>query len=225
MGRNAPLISTSMWKMILGQSTMQMIVTFILHFAGTKLFFEHKPTSHQKEQINSLTFNTFVWLQICKLIVTRKLDEGDGLTTIKSRLTKANLNFFQDFFRNWYFIGILVMISVFQIVIMFVGGASFSVVRQTGAMWATAILCGVLAFPLGLIIRIVPDVWVERVFPTRLFNMLLKFMRFEPVVKNLKTLFKRAKRDPRSKKGKGKSSDDVESVGAVQVGSSGDIPM
>ncbi|GMF05149.1 unnamed protein product [Ambrosiozyma monospora] len=117
------------------------------------------------------------------------------------------------------------MISVFQIVIMFVGGASFSVVRQTGAMWATAILCGVLAFPLGLIIRIVPDVWVERVFPTRLFNMLLKFMRFEPVVKNLKTLFKRAKRDPRSKKGKGKSSDDVESVGAVQVGSSGDIPM
>ncbi|GMF01146.1 unnamed protein product [Ambrosiozyma monospora] len=33
MGRNAPLISTSMWKMILGQSTMQMIVTFILHFA------------------------------------------------------------------------------------------------------------------------------------------------------------------------------------------------
>ena len=37
-GRTAPLISTSMWKMIIGQSMTQLIITFILHFAGKQLF-------------------------------------------------------------------------------------------------------------------------------------------------------------------------------------------
>lgn len=166
-GRKAPLISVSMWKMILGQSTTQLIVTFVLHFAGAKIFFPHLESigPHHQAQLDAMTFNTFVWLQIFKMIVTRKLDEGDGITKVKDRITSSNLNFFDDIFRNWYFIGILLIIGGFQILIMFVGGAAFSVSHQTGAMWGTAIICGLISIPVGWLIRIVPDEWALKIFP------------------------------------------------------------
>ncbi|EGW31295.1 Ca2+-transporting P-type ATPase [Spathaspora passalidarum NRRL Y-27907] len=179
-GRTAPLISTSMWKMILGQSTTQLVITFVLHFAGKILFFGKNANinNHQSQQLNAMTFNAFVWLQIWKLFVTRKLDEADEITTVRGRITMENLNFFSHLFRNWYFIIIALLISGCQILIMFVGGASFSIAKQTPGMWATAILCGFISIPMGLIIRIIPNVWVERIFPTRAFNKLLYILSF-----------------------------------------------
>ncbi|QPG74189.1 hypothetical protein FOA43_001513 [Brettanomyces nanus] len=190
MGRNAPLITTSMWKMIIGQSMMQLVVTMIIHFDGDNIFFSQTPSSHQKKQIDTLTFNTFVWLQVFKLIVTRKLDEGDGLTRVKDRISRANLDFFQHLFRNAYFIAIELIISGFQVLIVFVGGAAFSVGGQTGPMWATALICGLISFPVGLIIRITPDIWVEKVFPTKAFKKFLDYAEFGPV----RRLFHRKKR-------------------------------
>ncbi|RCK54815.1 Calcium-transporting ATPase 2 [Candida viswanathii] len=179
-GRTAPLISTSMWKMIIGQSVTQLVITFVLHFAGKQLFFPGKDhiSNHTEKQLAALTFNTFVWLQFWKLVVTRKLDEADEITTVRGRITRENLDFFQHLFRNWYFIAIALIIGGFQVLIMFVGGAAFSIVRQTPGMWATAILCGFISIPVGLIIRIIPNVWVERVFPTRAFKKLLYIVGF-----------------------------------------------
>lgn len=181
LGRTAPLITTSMWKMICGQAIMQLTVTMILHFDGDNLFFGHHTTSHQRKEIDSLTFNTFVWLQVFKLFVTRKLDEGDGITNVRDRITRSNLDFFQHLFRNPYFIGIELLISGFQVLIMFVGGAAFSIARQTGAMWATALICGLLSFPVGWLIRILPDIWFERIFPTKQFNKMLDWAELGPL--------------------------------------------
>ncbi|EDK43998.1 conserved hypothetical protein [Lodderomyces elongisporus NRRL YB-4239] len=179
-GRSAPLISTSMWKMILGQSATQLVITFVLHFAGQQLFFGSNShiSDHQKKQLDAMTFNTFVWLQFWKLFVTRKLDEADDVTTVRGRFTLYNLNFFSHLFRNWYFISIALIIGGFQILIMFVGGAAFSVARQTPGMWATAILCGFISIPMGLIIRLIPNVWVEKIFPTRAFNKFIYIVGF-----------------------------------------------
>ena len=190
-GRHAPLISTSMWKMILGQSTTQLIITFVLHFAGKQLFYPGHShiTNHQQKQLDAMTFNTFVWLQFWKLIVTRKLDEADEITNVRGRITMENLNFFQHLFRNWYFVAIALIIGGFQILIMFVGGAAFSVARQTPGMWATAILCGFISIPVGIFIRIVPNVWVERVFPTRAFNMFLYYVGFGWVKRKKKSKY------------------------------------
>lgn len=111
-GRTAPLISTSMWKMIIGQSMTQLIITFILHFAGKQLFFPGQShiNNHLEKQLAAMTFNTFVWLQFWKLFVTRKLDEADEITTIRGRISRENLDFFQHLFRNWYFITIALII-------------------------------------------------------------------------------------------------------------------
>ncbi|ODV61917.1 calcium-translocating P-type ATPase [Ascoidea rubescens DSM 1968] len=190
-GRKAPLIAVSTWKMILGQSCTQLIVTFVLHFCGERIFFDGEATGYQKQQLHAMTFNTFVWLQLWKLFVTRKLNEADGIKRVRDRITMRNLNFFQDLFRNYYFLAIAVLIAGIQVLIMFVGGTAFSVTDQTGAMWGTAIICGMLSLPAGVIIRIIPDEWVMKIFPSRLFKWTVYFLSFD--------FIRKSKKSPRSK--------------------------
>lgn len=193
-GRTAPLISVSMWKMILGQSINQLVITFILHFCGRQIFFgSAELNNYQDKQLDAMTFNTFVWLQFWKLFVTRKLDECADVRSVRERITMENLNFFSHLFRNWYFVVIAALIGSMQVLIMFVGGAAFTVARQTPAMWATAIICGMLSLPVGAILRIIPNWWVVAIFPTRAFNTFLYYAGFSFLSK--KSRAKRAGRD------------------------------
>lgn len=180
MGRCEPLISFSTWKMIISQSTLQLITTFILHLCGAKIFFSDKMelTGKEQQQLDALTFNTFVWLQFFTLIVSRKLDEGDGISTWKGRFTQSNLNFFQDLFRNGYFLCIMAIIGIFQVIIMNFGGIAFSIERQTSNMWIVAICCGMLSLPLGLLVRWCPDEFIKKVFSDKLFGKLKYILTF-----------------------------------------------
>lgn len=177
-GRTAPLISVSMWKMIIGQSINQLVITFVLHFAGNQIFFGGNATVYQRGQLDAMTFNTFVWLQFWKLFVTRKLDECADVRSVRGRIKGENLNFFSHLFRNWYFVEITLLIGSMQVVIMFVGGAAFSIKSQTGAMWVTAIVCGMLSLPVGAFIRIIPNWWVVKAFPTKAFNTFIYYVGF-----------------------------------------------
>ena len=60
--KSAPLITVTMWKMIIGEAIYQLAITFLLYFGAAKIL------SYQSEremgQINTLVFNTFVWMQI-----------------------------------------------------------------------------------------------------------------------------------------------------------------
>jgi Ca2+-transporting ATPase len=60
--KSAPLITLNMWKMIVGQAIFQLVVTFILNFGGEDIF--SYETEHEKDQLKTLVFNTFVWMQI-----------------------------------------------------------------------------------------------------------------------------------------------------------------
>lgn len=60
--RSAALISPTMWKMIIGQSIYQLIVTFVLNFAGKTIFNYSTPMEY--EYLQTVVFNTFVWMQI-----------------------------------------------------------------------------------------------------------------------------------------------------------------
>jgi Ca2+-transporting ATPase len=59
---STPLITPTMWKMIIGQSVYQMVVTLVLYFAGSSIFSYH--SAHQKSQLQTAVFNTYVWMQI-----------------------------------------------------------------------------------------------------------------------------------------------------------------
>lgn len=56
--KSAPLITINMWKMILGQAVYQLVITFVLHFAGKGIL------KYDADQMKTLVFNTFVWMQI-----------------------------------------------------------------------------------------------------------------------------------------------------------------
>lgn len=147
--KNASIISFNMWKMIIGQAIVQLVITFVLNFAGSKIF-----TSWSAEAMQTVVFNTFVWLQIFNEFNCRRIDN--------------KLNILSGFWRNPFFIAITLIIVVGQIVIVFVGGAAFTVARLNGAQWACSIVLGLLSIPFGVIIRLIPNEAIKVFIPRRL---------------------------------------------------------
>lgn len=159
--RQKSLITPTMWKMIFGQSIFQLCVTFVLHFAGRQLFnYPEDLTPKDETRLSAMVFNAFVWMQFFNMFVNRRLDN------------KHNL--FVGITKNPFFPIIVVIIGGFQVLIMFVGGAAFHIQPSTGAMWATAIICGVCSIPMGMLTRLVPDTFIMMLFPRRAWNFFMK---------------------------------------------------
>lgn len=60
--KSAPLISITMWKMIIGEALFQLAITLLLNYGAVSILSYQSP--HEQEQIPTLVFNTFVWMQI-----------------------------------------------------------------------------------------------------------------------------------------------------------------
>ncbi|UKZ57637.1 hypothetical protein TrVGV298_011497 [Trichoderma virens] len=78
--RTASLISLIMWKMIIGQSIYQLIVCFALWFAGPNL-------GYPEPQLKTLIFNVFVFMQIFKLINSRRIDNKLNIFEVAAHLS------------------------------------------------------------------------------------------------------------------------------------------
>ena len=151
--KSAPLITLNMWKMIVGQSVYQIIVTLVLNFAGGSFipYSKAQPGTPHERQLQTLVFNTFVWMQIFNQYNNRRLDN--------------KLNIFEGVQRNYFFIGIQFIIVAGQIMIIFVGGTAFSTVRQTGSQWAYSLILGLISIPVAILLRLIPDAWVGIIIP------------------------------------------------------------
>jgi len=147
--KSAPLITLTMWKMIIGQAIYQLVVTFILYFGGKSIF--SYESEHEQEQLPALVFNTFVWMQIFNALNNRRLDN--------------RFNVFEGITHNWFFICILAIMIGGQTMIIFVGGVAFKVVRLNGAQWGYSIVLGFLSLPVGVIVRLIPDELIRKCIP------------------------------------------------------------
>ncbi|KAI8175507.1 Calcium-transporting ATPase 2 [Colletotrichum sp. SAR 10_65] len=149
--RNASIITTTMWKMILGQAVYQLAITFMLFYGKEAIVPgpEHIPD----DQIATMVFNTFVWMQIFNQWNNRRLDN--------------HFNIFEGMTKNYFFIAISAIMIAGQVLIIFVGGAAFQIAGegQSGIQWAMAVILGVISIPFGVVIRLVPDSFVERLVP------------------------------------------------------------
>ncbi|KAF8541442.1 hypothetical protein BDD12DRAFT_829221 [Trichophaea hybrida] len=141
--KSAPLVSLNMWKMIIGQAVFQLVVTFILHFAGPEIFPSWTP-----KQLDTVVFNTFVWMQIFNEFNNRRLDN--------------KFNIFEGITKNYFFIGINCIMVGGQIMIVFVGKAAFSITPLNGIQWAVCVILAAFCLPWAVLIRLVPDASVER---------------------------------------------------------------
>ncbi|KAI1650841.1 calcium-translocating P-type ATPase [Daldinia loculata] len=152
--RGASIISVTMWKMILGQAIYQLAITFILYYGAISIGIVGEG-DWQIPQRDTLVFNTFVWMQIFNQWNNRRLDN--------------HFNIFEGLMQNWYFIIINLAVSGAQVLIIFVGGAPFSISgsdpTQTGPQWACAIVLGVISIPIGMVLRLIPDELISKCVP------------------------------------------------------------
>jgi Ca2+-transporting ATPase len=60
--KSAPLITITMWKMIIGEALYQLVITLLLYFGSYSILSYQSP--REIAQVPTLVFNTFVWMQI-----------------------------------------------------------------------------------------------------------------------------------------------------------------
>lgn len=170
--KHAPLITLNMWKMIIGQAIYQLVVTLVLHFAGnsilgydvppeyidgvriTKTVVRHDPRFAQFKdwmRLDTLVFNTFVWMQIFNEFNNRRLDN--------------KFNIFEGLQRNYFFIAINMIMVGGQVMIIFIGGAALTVDRLNGSQWGISIVLGAISLPVAVIIRLIPDDLIRKLIP------------------------------------------------------------
>ncbi|KAM6524607.1 plasma membrane calcium [Fusarium falciforme] len=141
--RTAPLITITMWKMIIGQSIYQLIVCFVLWFAGPDFL------GYPEKELRTLIFNVFVFMQIFKLVNSRRIDN--------------RLNIFEGLHRNHLFMLMMSIMVGGQLIIIYVGGEAFVVVRLNGIQWAISVVLGFFSIPIGVLIRLFPDRWFQAI--------------------------------------------------------------
>lgn len=142
-----PLITTTMWKQITGQNIYKLTVIFVLYFAGGDILGYDLSNPDKQLELDTVIFNSFVWMQIFNIFNNRRLDN--------------KLNVLEGILRNFFFIGIVVLIVALQIMIIFVGGRAFQIKPGgiDGTQWAISIVTGFICIPWAVAIRYFPDEW------------------------------------------------------------------
>ncbi|KAG2184768.1 hypothetical protein INT43_000681 [Umbelopsis isabellina] len=135
--RSSPLISFPMWKMIIGQSIFQVVVTLVLLYSDILDF------DTDSLFLQTVVFNTFVFCQIFNEINCRRIDN--------------RFNVLSGLHRNFFFIAIFLICVIGQVIIVQWGGQAFQTTPLDGTHWAISIVVGLLALPIGAVIRMIPD--------------------------------------------------------------------
>jgi len=81
-----------------------------------------------------------------------------------SRQYDDTFNVFEGVLRNWLFMTVSTLMIGLQILIVFVGGQAFAVTTLTGPQWAVSLVLGLLTFPIGALIRCIPNTPLQKVF-------------------------------------------------------------
>uniref|UniRef100_A0A8H7K4I6 Calcium-transporting ATPase 2 n=1 Tax=Bionectria ochroleuca TaxID=29856 RepID=A0A8H7K4I6_BIOOC len=97
-----------------------------------------------------LHFQRFVFMQIFKLVNSRRIDN--------------QLNIFEGLHRNYWFMFMMFVMTAGQLIIIFFGGDAFVVVQMNGTQWALSVTIGFFSIPIGVLIRLFPDRIIERSF-------------------------------------------------------------
>ncbi|KAL3294025.1 calcium-translocating P-type ATPase [Colletotrichum asianum] len=144
-GKKKALITTNMWKMIIGQSIYQLIVTFVLYFGGGAILNYDLNDPDKKLELETIVFNTFVWMQIFNEFNNRRLDN--------------KFNIFEGVHRNLFFIVINCIMVGLQLAIIFIGSRAFQISPGglDGTQWGISIVVSALCLPWAILIRLFPD--------------------------------------------------------------------
>ncbi|KAI1129012.1 calcium-translocating P-type ATPase [Nemania abortiva] len=178
--KSAPLITVNMWKMIIGQTIFQLVVTFVLYFAGARILGYDANNATQQKELDTMVFNTFVWMQIFNEFNNRRLDN--------------KFNIFEGVHRNKFFIGITILMVGLQVLIIFVGGDAFEIKPINGVQWAICVVSAFVSLPWGVLIRLFPDEWFAIIAKTVGAPFVVIYRALAKVFDKIGNIFKRNKK-------------------------------
>ncbi|KAJ5080234.1 cation transporting atpase [Anaeramoeba ignava] len=150
--RDESLLSNIMKRNILGQSTYQLIVLFVILYAGGKIFDYNTSNDDEETHLYTILFNAFVWCQVFNEINCRKIADEN--------------NVFKRMFKNPMFLFIVSITIILQTLIVEFGGEFFSTKKLTWAEWLVCLVIGALSIPIGFLLRLIP-VPVDKVKPKK----------------------------------------------------------
>ena len=148
-GRSTPLVNREMWRNIVVMSVYQLIVCLVLLFAGQDLLGidETDGDAHYRTlRVNSVIFNTFVFMQIFSEINSRKITEWNVFEGIQD----------SPIFCFIIFLTIGTQAAFIEGVGRTVVGPAIGFMNLTGGEWAVCIVIGFCALPVGFIARQLP---------------------------------------------------------------------
>ncbi|KAH7035854.1 uncharacterized protein B0I36DRAFT_406587 [Microdochium trichocladiopsis] len=147
--RGAAIITPTMWKMVLGQAVYQLIVIFTLHYRGYEYFMGaggglggDKGLGSER-QMQTFVFNIYMFMQVFNQTNCRRTDN--------------NLNVFEGIHRNLWFLVVQLITIGGQVAIILKGGSAFQTEPLTAEQWGWTLFFGLLTFPVGALIRMIPD--------------------------------------------------------------------
>ncbi|KAJ1930975.1 plasma membrane calcium, partial [Linderina macrospora] len=132
--QGSPLITFTMWKNIIGQSIFQVVVCFLTLYAADDIFHLHTvESSYDMLVLRTLVFNTFAWMQI--------------FNEFNCRVLHNEVNCFKGMQKNMFFLGIVLISVVGQVIIIQWGGAAFQTTALSAKYWAFSIVGGFVSLP------------------------------------------------------------------------------
>jgi len=148
-GRNSPLITRKMWRMIIGQGLYQLGVLFFCLYGIRGIGFLGFPTDDvEADKVkNTIVFNTFVFCQVFNEINSRKLED--------------EFNVFKGLLSSRIFLAVLFFTVTVQTLLVEFGGAFSDTVGLSLVQWAFCLAIGAVSLPLGMLLRCIPIKNVE----------------------------------------------------------------
>ncbi|KAJ4186247.1 plasma membrane calcium [Fusarium solani] len=98
-------------------------------------------------ELDTIIFNTFVWMQIFDEVNNRRQDN--------------KFNIFEGIHRNQFFIFINCLMIGLQMAIIFVGSRAFEIKPGglSGDQWAISLVTASMCLPWAIVVRLFPDTW------------------------------------------------------------------
>jgi len=142
-GKNDPLITRTMWKMIFGQAFFQLVVNLVILHYGHVLF----GVAKDGDVHLTILFNVFVLCQVFNEFNARRIND--------------EMNIFSGVFTNTIFIGVLFFTIGMQFIIVEFGGEFTSTHSLTTEQWGYCFGIAALGLPLGYVLRLIKIKEVE----------------------------------------------------------------
>ncbi|KAI9208398.1 uncharacterized protein BJ171DRAFT_239281 [Polychytrium aggregatum] len=141
--RDAHLLSTEMKLYIITQVVYQTVVLLVILLQGDYIFVlatvDPTDTDHPDMHTKTLCFATFIFMQCTNIVMARQIN--------------GELNVFKGFLRNHYFLIILSVIIVVQIIVVTFGSTFVSTVSLDAAEWGLCIGFGLGNMPFTFVVR------------------------------------------------------------------------